>query len=216
MQYPGADGTRGRAVLSAFLLREGMRDETVAHVLDRLDPFFGIADRGAYPFVPVVDDVPSFASAIADAAGCRVGSLRPVSIAALAALPTYGGRSRALGAAGANLRNGVWIGIWRREADALRAALGDDRKSALEAAFTDALVRPVRAAFDAACVGVLGHDLALHAWNTVEETAFYHLGLSLAGLPGAARLEPLLAVLPGAVPLCPARGDTDAWLVVTG
>ncbi len=217
MSHPGAADGGGRADLSVFLLREGMDGMAVERLLSRLEPFFAIADRGEYRLTGTPVDVNAVAHAIAIATASPARTIRAASAASLRSMPTHGGRARVLGSLGANIRHGVWIDIVKRDVDALRAALGDDRKTALWSAYAGSHVWRLRPAFDAAFTRILGYDLALHAWNTVEETAFSHLGLSLAGEPDrAARLEPLLAVLPAAIPLCRARDDAGAWLVLTG
>lgn len=214
MQHEGAESGRGRAVLSSFLLREGMDGTSVDGLLARLEPIFVIADRGEYR--PALPDgaAPAVLAAIASAAPPVLG-MRVVRLSALRAVPTHGGRSRLLGSLGADLRHGIWIEVWRRDADTLRSVLGDERKAALWDACSAALFIRLRAAFDAALVPAVGYDLALHAWNSVEESVFYHLGLALSGeADRAARLAPLLAVLPSAVPLCRVRGDAGTWLVL--
>lgn len=215
MQYEGAESGRGRAVLSSFLLREGMDGASVDGLLARLEPFFGIADRGEYqPSFPDGGG-PAAMAAIGRAVAPPVIGIRVIRLSMLRSMPTYGMRARLLGTHGANLRHGIWIDVWKRDADALRAALGDERKAELWRACAAALFVRLRTAFDASLVSAVGYDLALHAWNTVEESVFYHLGLTLAGETGrAARLGPLLAILPSAIPLCRARDDAGTWLVL--
>lgn len=206
----------GRAQFARFLAREGVGEPEAAVMLERLEPFFSAADDGAYPLSDAASiDSSGVAAAIASAVGRPVSTLRPASVAALAALPGRGFRADALRAAGANLRYGVWLALMFRRSDALRASLGDERRRALADAVGNAFGWRLRATFDATVLRALGDDLALHAWNSVEETVTCHLGLALAGdAAGAAALAPLVAVLPAAVPLCPASDDPQAWIVL--
>lgn len=206
----------GRAQLSRFLVREGMGEPEAAATLERFEPFFSAAEEGRYPLSPVVPtDHGAIAAAIALAVGHPVETLRPISIGELAALPGRGSRADALRASGANLRRGVWLALVLGRSAALRASLGDDRGLALGNVVGASFGWHLRAAFDATFVRVLGDDLALHAWNSVEETLVYHLGCAIAGDDaGAASLLPLITVLPAAVPLCPASDDSRAWIIL--
>lgn len=206
----------GRAQLSRFLVREGMGEPEAAVALERLEPFFSAAEEGRYPLSPVDQtDHGAIASAIAQAVGQPAETIRPISVGALAALPGRGSRADVLRASGANLRRGVWLALVLGRSGALRASLGDDRRLALGDAVGSSFGWRLRAAFDATFVRVLGDDFALHAWNSVEETLVYHLGCAIVGDDaGAASLLPLIAVLPAAVPLCPASDDPRAWIVL--
>lgn len=206
----------GRARFADFLSREGVEDAAAAAALERLEPFFAAADDGRYPFAPeATTDPAAIAAAIAAATGRAVTSVRAVSLDALGVMPGRGARAAALRATGANLRHGVWLALLYGRSRALSVALGDDRRRALGDALGASFGWRLRAAFDATTVRAIGEDLALHAWNSVEETLAVHVGCLISGdIVGVAETAPLVALLPAAVPLCPAADDSRAWLVL--
>ncbi|HTK04152.1 MAG TPA: hypothetical protein VL500_01080 [Candidatus Eisenbacteria bacterium] len=205
----------------------GSRAETL--IGERLEPFFVIAETGAYALEEDIDE-----SAAADAIARAIG--RPVT--GIIALPSgrmleeMNRRERAehVADAGATLKDGLWLRIWREHADALDAALGGrDPRQPIYAAFDRALGWDLRRAFETRfrpvigglrwlnTTSALGDLLLLSGWNGVQESLFYGLAFAAAG--DETRLEqltPLIELLPRAVPLCESAVRPGSWLVLTG
>jgi len=217
-----------RTVLERFLREFGRGSRDAAVACERLEPFFLIAETGAYAPADVVDEARA-----AEAIACAIG--RPVT--GIITLPSgrmvgeMGRRERAehLTFAGTTLKDGLWLRIWREHADALDVALGGrDPRQPIYRAFDQAVGLALRKVFEARfrpvigglrwlnTTSALGDLLLLSGWNGVQEALFYQLAFAAAGDEArVGRLTPLVELLPSAIPLCESATRPGHWLLIT-
>lgn len=211
----------------ARFLRE-YRDDNVDFA-GRLRPFAAMAGAGSYRLAQAEAIDPAvLAAAIAAATGRPVKDITPLAADAMVATMSPGQRADHLAAAGATIKDGLWLRLLYEHSSALDAALGGPEvKERLYAGFAASLGLPLRRAFERrfrpvigafrwhGTSAALGDILLLGGWNGVEEALFYWMAFSLAGDPRAERLSPLVDLLSNAVPLCESAKEPGVWLALT-
>lgn len=204
------------AAVERFLTDAGFAGGGDEATRSLLVPFFDIAETGRYALAPSSAlEHSRVAEAVSRAGGVPVDAMTTLSCDDLLRAPT-GSRRRVVTEHGAVLRDGLWLRIWAVARPSFDAAVGGwEGHSDLSAAFHAGLGQSLRTAFFRRIESALGYDLCLHGWNTVEEGLTYWLGFVRAGdSANAARLAPLVGLLPYAAPLCARVGNPGNWVVL--
>lgn len=206
------------AAVERFLTDAGFAEGGDEATRSLLVPYFDIAETERYALAPSSAlEHSRVAEAVSRAGGVPVDAITTLSCDDLLRAPT-GARRRVAHEHGAVLRDGLWLRIWAVAGPSFSAAVGGwEGHNDLSTAFHAGLGQSLRTAFFRRIEPALGHDLCLHGWNTVEEGLTYWLGFVRAGdAANAARLAPLVGLLPYAVPLSAKAGFPGAWTVLVG
>jgi hypothetical protein len=206
------------AAVERFLTDAGFAGGGDEATRSLLVPFFDIAETGRYALAPSSAlEQARIAEAVSRAGGVPVDAVTTLSCDDLSRAP-WGSRRRIAREHGAVLRDGLWLRIWAVAGPPFDVTVGGwEGHRDLSAAFHAGLGQALRTAFFRRIEPALGYDLCLHGWNTVEEGLTYWLGFSRAGdIANAARLAPLVGLLPYAVPLSAKAGFPGAWTVLVG
>lgn len=206
------------AAVERFLTGAGFAEGGDEATRSLLVPFFDIAETGNYSLAPTSAlERSRVIEAVSRAGGVPVDAVTTLSLDELMRQP-QGSRRRVAAEHGAVLRDGLWLRIWAVFGSSFEEAVGGwDGHRDLSAAFHDDLGAALRTAFFRRMEPAMGRDLCLHGWNTVEEGLTYWLGFVRAeDVANAARLAPLVALLPYAVPFCGRPGAPGNWVVLVG
>ncbi|MEY4744519.1 MAG: hypothetical protein RL272_464 [Candidatus Parcubacteria bacterium] len=185
--------------------------------LAALDPFFRKAESGEYDLLPSERvDPRDAADAISAATGVDIRRIAFVSLAGGASPLAGDARVAFWSAHSRGLSDDLKRALWRLHSGILGSAIPDSRRSRLERVIWHAIGEPLWHSFEQNRWDATGNDLRLVVRANVLG-AFLHYSefVMLGNEHRIESLKPLMALMPGALPIGERADEPGTWTCIT-